>query len=100
MNSQQRYQTVVSNLNYLSSSSTSLDNQTTVILDCLIFIYQTAPTFSQEEETLQHFCDLEYFSHGNYAFYLKSVLPSFLVQSGYTHLFLLLDDVQLTQTFR
>jgi hypothetical protein len=97
MNSQERYQNLLSNLNYLSSFP--LHNQTMISFDCLIFIYQTSPS-SRGEEALHHFCQLEYFYHGSYGYYLKSILPSFLVQSGYTHVFLLLDDVRLTDTFR
>jgi hypothetical protein len=106
LNSQQRYHVLMSNLNYLSpwssftSSTTLFQNQNNISLDCLIFIYQTSSAYSREEEALRNFCQLEYFYHGNYAYYLKSILPSFLILSGYTHIFLLLDDVELTQTFK
>lgn len=95
-----RYQTILSNLQYLykhpTSSSSSSSNLT---LECIIFIYQR-PLNSSQEKDLDQYCQLEYYYHGNYAMYLKSLVPYLLKESGYSHIFILLDDVRLTHSFK
>jgi hypothetical protein len=71
-----------------------------VDLDCLIFAYRSPPIEAVEEEFRRLSCQMEYFYHGNYAFYLKAAVPSLLIASGYSHVFVLLDDVELSDSFR
>lgn len=67
-------------------------------LDCFIFVYKTM--LKEYESLLKSVCELEYFYHGNYAYYMKSITPMFLKELGYTHVFILLDDVELSANFR
>ena len=89
---------ILSNLQYLfpiniNKSMAAMETH----IDCLIFVYKTLPSDLVDQLSLS--CSLEYFYHGNYAFYLRGLVPQLLQQSGYTHVFVLLDDVRLGKYF-
>lgn len=67
-------------------------------LSCLIFAYHIPPIYFRKE--VEDFCTIELYMYANFAYYMKSVVPSLLVTSGYTHVMILLDDIQLPYTFR
>ena len=69
-----------------------------VQFSCLMFAYRH-PTSHQRRE-IEKYCDIEIYFHGNFASYMKAALPKLLVKSGYSHVMVLLDDLQLPFTFR
>jgi hypothetical protein len=71
-----------------------------VDLDCMILAYRSPSNQSLETELSRLSCHVQYFYHGNYAFYLKAAVPQLLIASGYSHVFVLLDDVELRDSFR
>jgi hypothetical protein len=91
---------ILSNLEFLfpaNINNTTVSNVTATQIDCLIFVYKTLPVDLVSQLSLS--CSLEYYYHGNYAFYLRGLVPQLLQQSGYTHVFVLLDDVRLSKYF-
>lgn len=70
---------------------------------CMIFNYEDYVDKVQKGDSPSHeyrdyintTCELVDYHYGNYATYMKSVPVAFLRQSGYSHVFVLLDDVEL-----
>jgi hypothetical protein len=68
------------------------------IFDCLMF---THSKFSQDFlNEIGNKCEIQYFPEGSYALYMKSVVPFVVREAGYTHIFILLDDVELGDQLR
>jgi hypothetical protein len=65
---------------------------------CLLFAYHIPPPYMRKEVEL--YCDIQLYMYVNFAHYLKAVVPSLVATSGYTHVMILLDDIQLPYTFR
>ena len=87
----ERTVTVLRNLDIISRSNISVH--------CMIFIYGSNHT----ESILQHInslCDVQMYYHANFANYIKSVAPQVVKLSRYSHVMILLDDVELIDPFR
>ncbi len=67
-------------------------------LKCLMITYASPPLLVKDE--IESFCDLNPFYYSNYAAYLKTATPSLLEWGHFTHVFLLLDDVELDDSFK
>jgi hypothetical protein len=92
---------ILSNLEYLfpvnKSMETATNDPINTSMDCIIFVYKTLSHDLVDQLSLH--CSLEYFYHGHYSFYLRGLVPQLLQDIGYTHVFILLDDVRLTKHF-
>jgi hypothetical protein len=87
-----RTKVVVSNIHDLYHRQASK----MVEIDCLIYAYKTLPKALEKRLAP---CSVVYLYHGNYAMYMKALVPQLIKEAGYTHVFVLLDDVRLTQSF-
>jgi hypothetical protein len=104
---------VVPGFNYHPSRATvlrdSLANINASLVDfkCIVFNYEepidrstkTMPS-AAEREILSSTCEIINYYYANYASYLKAVPPLLLEMAGFTHVFVLLDDVELKPSFK
>jgi hypothetical protein len=81
---------VLNNMNLISRSQ--------VDFECLIFVYSNVP--SNVFEQLKYNCSIDSYQNGNYADYIKAVSPSLVKLSKFTHVMVLLDDVELEDSFQ
>ena len=79
----------------------ALQGDTRISVSCLIYHY-TYPSHiffnaSQSEDAykLRTYCDISAYSGSDYGYYVKAVNPALARQGGFTHIMLLLDDVEL-----
>lgn len=83
--------TVLKNLDIIRRSNISIH--------CMIFVYGnniSEPTL----QNIKNICDVHYYNHANFGNYIKSVSPYLVRSSNYSHVMILLDDVELVEPFR
>lgn len=86
-----RTELVMQNLKFIEASrSKGLD------ISCLLSMYRkpSANILYRVEDI----CSVTYYPTGNYVAYLKTVEPRIVQFAGYTHIMILLDDVELEQS--
>ena len=86
-----RTETVLWNLDILRRSNVSYQ--------CIAFAYKIPP-LKKTDLRIRSSCHLHYYFNGNYASYMKAIVPSVLNSAGFTHVMVLLDDVELGRHFR
>eukprot|EP00602_Paraphysomonas_sp_CaronLab_P001445 CAMPEP_0185027618 /NCGR_PEP_ID=MMETSP1103-20130426/12880_1 /TAXON_ID=36769 /ORGANISM="Paraphysomonas bandaiensis, Strain Caron Lab Isolate" /LENGTH=294 /DNA_ID=CAMNT_0027561711 /DNA_START=66 /DNA_END=950 /DNA_ORIENTATION=- len=85
-----RTETVLWNLDILRRSNVSYQ--------CIAFAYKIPP-LKKTDLRIRSSCHLHYYFNGNYASYMKAIVPSVLNSAGFTHVMVLLDDVELGRHF-
>lgn len=74
----------------------------TVDKDCMIFVYNDLPVVEENkvgDAKLRDLCAFVPFNYANYGDFVKAVPPFLVQKGGYTHVMILLDDVDLEPSF-
>jgi hypothetical protein len=79
----------------------ALSSRSSVDTSCVIYhyVYPTHVHYenmqSAEARELQHYCKFSTYLGSDYAFYIKAVNPNLITMVNYSHVMILLDDVEL-----
>lgn len=85
-------------------------NVTDISWNCIIFNYEEPATrierskdpstyLEADRDALAQLCEIHNYYYSNFGIYLKAISPSLLYWGEFSHVFLLLDDVSLTENF-
>lgn len=84
-----RTKIILENIDIIKKSS--------VEIKCVMFYY-SMPS-NDVRNIIESLCSMEEYVHGNFGEYVKSLSPSIVNFGGFTHVMLLLDDVELGSKF-
>lgn len=88
-------------LGILEASFKVLFRDTTVEKKCVVYTYKKPVNVKeiQSAKTLLERCDILQYENSMYAFYLKTVSPFLVKTANFSHVMILLDDVEILPTF-